>query len=169
LRSKVLDRGYRDIFCDIGLSVPCERALSAAVSLTAWRASETRAAARAAMAASRGEEEVSFWGLAQLGMSTVIFLLAAMAAKQWGLEPSLGKILLTLALYTAGNLIMLRLVREFGMSVSFSLSAVIQLVSVNVVALVFFGERLNAVQATGVVLAIGAVALITLGPYMQRL
>lgn len=123
----------------------------------------------AAKAASGGDENVSFWGLAQLGVSTVIFLLAAMAAKQWGLAPSLAKILLTLALYSAGNLIMLRLIREFGMSVSFSLSAVIQLVSVNVVALVFFGERLNALQATGVALAIAAVALITLGPYMQRL
>lgn len=110
---------------------------------------------------------MSFWGLAQLVISTVIFLLAATAAKQWGLAPSLGKILVTLALYTLGNLIMLRLVREFGMSVSFSLSAVIQLVSVNVVALVFFGERVNALQATGIVLAIAAVALITLGPYLQ--
>ena len=110
---------------------------------------------------------MSFWGLAQLVISTVIFLLAATAAKQWGLAPSLGKILLTLALYTAGNLMMLRLVREFGMSVSFSLSAVIQLVAVNAVALVFFGERVNALQATGIVLAIGAVALITLGPYLQ--
>jgi multidrug transporter EmrE-like cation transporter len=53
------------------------------------------------------------------------------------------------------------------MSVSFSLSAVIQLVAVNAVALVFFGERVNALQATGIVLAIGAVALITLGPYLQ--
>lgn len=112
---------------------------------------------------------MSFWGLAQLGASTVIFLLAAMAAKQWGMAPSFAKIVLTLLLYSAGNLIMLRLIREFGMSVSFSLSAVIQLVSVNVVALAFFGERLNAVQAAGVVLAIAAVALITLGPYMQRL
>lgn len=113
--------------------------------------------------------KVSFWGLAQLGISTVIFLLAATAAKQWGMAPSLAKLLLTLALYSAGNLIMLRLVREFGMSVSFSLSAVIQLVAVNVVALAFFGERLNALQAIGMVLAIAAVALITLGPYMQRL
>ncbi|MDX8443656.1 hypothetical protein [Mesorhizobium australafricanum] len=112
---------------------------------------------------------MSFSGLAQLGASTVMFLLAAAAAKQWGLAPSLGKMLLTLALYSAGNLIMLRLVREFGMSVSFSLSAVIQLVSVNVVALAFFGERLDALQATGVVLAIAAVAPITLGPYMQKL
>ena len=112
---------------------------------------------------------MSFWGLGQLGLSTVMFLLAAMAAKQCGLAPSSAKLLVTLALYTAGNLIMLRLVREFGMSVSFSLSAVIQLVAVNVVALAFFGERLNALQATGVVLAIAAIALITLGPYMQRL
>lgn len=112
---------------------------------------------------------MSFWGLAQLGASTIIFLLAATAAKQWGLAPSLGKIVLTLALYSAGNLVMLRLIREFGMSVSFSLSAVIQLVAVNIVALAFYGERLNAFQATGVVLAIVAVALITLGPYMQRL
>jgi drug/metabolite transporter (DMT)-like permease len=115
----------------------------------------------------RGEGNLSFSGLLQLGFSTVIFLLAATAAKQWGLAPSLGKILLTLALYSLGNLIMLRLIREFGMSVSFSLSAVIQLVSVNVVALVFFGERVNALQATGIVLAIAAVALITLGPYLQ--
>jgi multidrug transporter EmrE-like cation transporter len=40
-------------------------------------------------------------------------------------------------------------------------------VSVNVVALLFFGERVNALQATGIVLAIAAVALITLGPYLQ--
>lgn len=114
-----------------------------------------------------GGWDVSFSGLLQLGFSTVIFLLAATAAKQWGLAPSLGKILLTLALYSLGNLIMLRLIREFGMSVSFSLSAVIQLVSVNVVALLFFGERVNALQATGIVLAVAAVALITLGPYLQ--
>ena len=107
-----------------------------------------------ATALQEGDGKVSFWGLAQLGISTVMFLLAAMAAKQWGMAPSSAKLLLTLALYTAGNLIMLRLVREFGMSVSFSLSAVIQLVSVNVVALAFFGERLNALQATGMVLAI---------------
>lgn len=45
---------------------------------------------------------MSFSGLLQLGFSTVIFLLAATAAKQWGLAPSLGKIALTLALYSLG-------------------------------------------------------------------
>lgn len=110
---------------------------------------------------------MSAWGLGQLGMSTVIFLLAATVAKQWALAPSAGKIVLTLVLYSLGNLIMLRLIREFGMSISFSLSAVIQLVAVNVVALAVYGEKLGALQASGVALAVASVALITLGPYFN--
>ena len=110
------------------------------------------------------ETFVSLSGLLQLGLSTVIFLLAAMSAKSWALAPGVGKIVLTLALYSLGNLIMLRLIREFGMSVSFSLSAVIQLVAVNVVALAWFGESVTSIQAVGIVLAIISVALITLGP-----
>ncbi|MGB3500513.1 MAG: hypothetical protein WBA44_02740 [Mesorhizobium sp.] len=103
-------------------------------------------------------------GLFQLGLSTVIFLLAATMAKYWALGPTLWKLLVTLALYTGGNLIMLRLVREFGMSTAFSLSAVIQLVAVNVIALVFFSERLAPIQSIGLGLAIISVVLITLGP-----
>lgn len=110
---------------------------------------------------------MNFWGLFQLGLSTAVFLLAATVAKYWALAPGFGKLALTLALYTLGNLIMLRLIREFGMGVSLSLSAVIQLVAVNAIALAFFGERLNALQAVGLVLAIVAVALVTLGPYLQ--
>ena len=64
-----------------------------------------------------------------------------------GAGANLGKLLLTLALYSAGNLVMLRLVRDFGMASAFSLSAVIQLVAVNVIALAWFGERLNACRA----------------------
>lgn len=110
---------------------------------------------------------MNVFGIAQLGVSTVIFLLAATAAKHWALAPSFGKIAITLALYTLGNLIMLKLIRDFGMSISLSLSAVIQLVAVNAVALAFFGERLTAIQGVGVALAIVAVALVTLGPYLQ--
>ena len=107
---------------------------------------------------------MNWFGFLQLVISTVIFLLAATVAKHWAMAPTLGKLLLTLALYSAGNLIMLRLVREFGMASAFSLSAVIQLVAVNVIALAWFGERLTTVQSTGVILAIVAVGLITLGP-----
>ena len=110
---------------------------------------------------------MSVSGFAQLGLSTAIFLAAAASAKNWALSPSLGKIVLTLALYSLGNLIMLRLVREFGMATAFSLSAVIQLVAVNVIALAVFGERLNTLQSGGIVLAVVAVGLITLGPQIS--
>ncbi|MDQ2634134.1 MAG: hypothetical protein M3Y78_10395 [Pseudomonadota bacterium] len=107
---------------------------------------------------------MSIWGALQLVFATVIFLLAATVAKHWALVPSLGKILLALALYSLGNLIMLRLVRDFGMATAFSLSAVIQLVAVNLIALAYFGERLGMVQGAGIALAVVAMAMITLGP-----
>ena len=107
---------------------------------------------------------MSLSGFLQLALSTVIFLLAATMAKSWALAPGIGKLVLTLLLYSAGNLIMLRLVREFGMASAFSLSAVIQLVAVNVIALAWFNERLSVMQGSGIALAILAVGLITLGP-----
>ncbi|MEW9806334.1 hypothetical protein [Mesorhizobium marinum] len=107
---------------------------------------------------------MSIWGLLQLAVATVIFLLAATVAKQWAIAPHVGKIVLALALYSAGNLVMLKLVRDFGMASAFSLSAIIQLVAVNLIAIAWFGERLGAVQSAGVVLAVVAVAMITLGP-----
>ncbi len=110
---------------------------------------------------------MSFSGLFQLVLSTVIFLVAATVAKQWALAPSMGKLILTLLLYSGGNLIMLRLVREFGMSTSFSLSAVIQLVAVNLIALIFFAEKLQPIQSVGIGLAIISVVLITLGPMLM--
>jgi hypothetical protein len=111
---------------------------------------------------------VSFFGLLQLGLSTAIFLLAATVAKSWALAPGIGKLVLALLLYSAGNLVMLRLVREFGMASAFSLSAVIQLVAVNVIALAWFGERLSIMQGSGIALAVLAVALITIGPVVGK-
>jgi glucose uptake protein GlcU len=107
---------------------------------------------------------MSIWGLLQLGLAVIVFLFAATAAKQWAISPSIAKIVLTLVLYSAGNLIMLKLVRDFGMASAFSLSAIIQLVAVNLIALIYFGERLGMIQGAGVVLAVVAVAMITLGP-----
>lgn len=109
---------------------------------------------------------MSLSGLFQLGLSTAIFLIAAMVAKSWALSPSAGKLVLTLALYSAGNLVMLRLVREFGMASAFSLSAVIQLVAVNVIAIAWFGEQLSLLQSAGIVLAIVAVGMMTIGPLL---
>jgi glucose uptake protein GlcU len=88
-------------------------------------------------------------GLIQLGLSTLGFVLAATFAKSWVLSPALGKLAITLILYSLGNLIMLRLVREFGMAPAFSLSALVQLVAINMIALLFFGERLPRYNSPG--------------------
>jgi drug/metabolite transporter (DMT)-like permease len=114
----------------------------------------------------RGDGDMTALGLGQLGASTVIFLLAASAAKGWALQPTYWRLGLVILLYTAGNLIMLRLIRDFGMGVALSLSAVIQLVAVNIVAFAWFGERVGMIEGLGILVAIVAVALITLGPYL---
>ena len=53
------------------------------------------------------------------------------------------------------------------LSAAFSLTAVIQLVAINAVAILAFGERLGRIEAVGVALAIVSVALITLGPALS--
>lgn len=96
-------------------------------------------------------------------IATVSFVAAASAAKGWAVAD--GKwtwLCLTLGLYTMGNLVMLRLVRELGMGVALSLSAIIQLVAINVLALTVFGERVSPLQGTGLALALVAIAMITL-------
>lgn len=103
--------------------------------------------------------------IALLSASTVAFLAAASSAKAWALsQNSWFWLVLTLALYTLGNLIMLRLIRDVGMGIALSLSAIVQLVAVNVIALTVFGERLSPIQSAGIALAILAVAMITLSP-----
>lgn len=109
-------------------------------------------------------EGVTAKSLILLAVACLIFLAAASAAKTWAIAPSAGKILLTLALYTAGNLIMLYLIRQIGMATAFSLSAVLQLIAVNAVAILVFGERVGLLEGLGIALAVAAVALITLGP-----
>ena len=111
---------------------------------------------------------MSLSALLQLAVSTALYVLAAACAKSWALAPSAPKIVLTLTLYTIGNLIMLRLVRTFGMSAAFSLTAVLQLVAINALAILAYGEKLGRLEAIGVALAIASVTLITLGPALSR-
>jgi multidrug transporter EmrE-like cation transporter len=107
---------------------------------------------------------MSPFNLLQFAAAAAIFMIAAISAKSWALSPSLAKIVLTLALYTLGNVLMMRLVRSVGMSTAFSLSAVLQLIAINIVAILAFGERLGWMQGLGVALGVVSVALITLGP-----
>lgn len=114
-----------------------------------------------------GPEPMKPFALVQLCVACAIFIAAAGSAKAWALSPSAWKVVQTMALYTAGNLMMLRLVRQLGMATAFSLSAVLQLVAVNALAVLVYGERVGPIEGLGLVLAVVAIALITLGPRLS--
>ncbi len=106
--------------------------------------------------------------LVQLGVATTVFIAAASGAKAWAASPSALKLAATLLLYTAGNLLMLRLVRQLGMATAFSVSAVLQLLAVNLLAIFWFGERVGWIEGAGLCLAVLAVALTILGPRLGQ-
>jgi glucose uptake protein len=65
-----------------------------------------------------------------------------------------------LALFTVGNLMMVRLMRESGLAVAISVSSVVQLVIIGLVAWFIFGERPTGLQIAGMALGVVAVAMI---------
>ena len=82
-------------------------------------------------------------------------VLRAFAASSWWPTAALA-----LSLFTVGNLMMVRLMRESGLAVPIAVSSVAQLVLITLVAVVVFGERLSLVQGIGLALGVVSVALI---------
>ncbi len=95
-----------------------------------------------------------------LGTAMMVFLSASAALRRYVDLPALWLILVALALYSLGNLMMVRLMRESGMGVAISVSAVLQLLMANFVAIAVFGERPSATQLAGIALGVVAVLLI---------
>lgn len=99
-----------------------------------------------------------------LGVSTLAFVGAASAAKVWARsDDSVPWLAGTLALYTFGNLIVLKLIRDVGMGVALGLSAAAQLLAVNIVAFAVFGERFTALQTLGLLLAAISIVMVAAG------
>lgn len=65
-----------------------------------------------------------------------------------------------LCLFTLGNLMMVRLMRESGLAVAISVSSIVQLVLIGVIAWFVFNERPTNMQLAGMALGVVAVALI---------
>jgi glucose uptake protein len=65
-----------------------------------------------------------------------------------------------LVLFSAGNLMMVRLMRESGLGVAIAVSSAVQLVLIGIVAVLVFGERPTPLQLAGMVLGMVAVAMI---------
>ena len=98
--------------------------------------------------------------LVWLGGATLAFLVAAALLRSYVDSSRVALVVVALVLYTAGNLMMVRLMRDGGMAVAISVSAVLQLVLANAVAMGVFGERPGPTQAAGILLGIVAVTLI---------
>jgi glucose uptake protein len=92
-----------------------------------------------------------------LAISAVIFVGAATASRTYVATTNWLWVLLSMSLYIIGNLIMLRLMREGGLGLAVSISAIAQLILANIIAFLVFNERLTGVQTAG--LALGLVAM----------
>lgn len=97
-------------------------------------------------------------------LAAVVFVAAAGCAKLYVLEPAWSRLLGALALYTVGNLMVIRVLREVGLGLAMSVSTVVQLIVVNLMAVLLFRERLTGPQYVGVALGVAAVALMMLPP-----
>ncbi len=91
-----------------------------------------------------------------------IFIGGATASRAYIANNNMLVLILSLALYCVGNLMMVRLMREGGLGLAISASSIAQLVVVNVIAFIVFGERLSLQQLAGVGLGIVAMILMLL-------
>ncbi|MDO9415000.1 hypothetical protein [Pararhizobium sp.] len=97
----------------------------------------------------------AFW----LFLATAIFMGGATTSRAYIGNDNILWLLLSLSLYVVGNLIMLKLMRTGGLGLAISLSAIVQLVLVNLIAFSVFGERLSLMQMAGVGLGIVSMGL----------
>lgn len=95
-----------------------------------------------------------------LAGAMAIFLTAASALRAYVDTAQVWLIAVALVLYCAGNLMMVRVMRDGGMAVAITVSAVLQLVLGTLVAVAFFHERPTLLQWSGIALGVVAVALV---------
>lgn len=91
--------------------------------------------------------------------SSAIFMAAATASRTYVSTSNVLWVVLSMCLYVAGNLIMLKLMREGGLGLAISISAITQLLLVNLIAFSYFGERLSNLQIGGLALGVAAMVL----------
>ena len=94
--------------------------------------------------------------------ATAVFIGAATASRVYIGTTNILYLLFSLSLYIVGTLMMVKLMREGGLGLAISLSAITQLLIINIIAFLFFGERLSGTQLAGVCLGILAMGLMLL-------
>jgi glucose uptake protein len=97
-------------------------------------------------------------GLAILAVAIAIFITAASLSRLYVSDGRILFVVLAMTLFTVGNLLMIRIMREIGLGLAVSLATFAQLMLVNLVAFTFFQERPAPLQVAG--LALGAVSML---------
>jgi small multidrug resistance pump len=95
-----------------------------------------------------------------LAGAMAVFVLANSVLRSYSASTHVPTLLGALLLFTLGNLMMVRLMRESGLALAISISSVAQLVLISLVAFLWFGERPTPRQLAGMALGVVAVVLI---------
>jgi glucose uptake protein len=112
--------------------------------------------------AAAGTEARRMSALIVLALAVPCFLAGASLSRLYVADGRVIILILGLSFYTVGNILMVRLIRETGLGAAISVSTILQLLLVNLVAFAVFGERPAPPQVLGIALGIVAVALILL-------
>ena len=95
-----------------------------------------------------------------LAGAMAVFVTANTVLRAYSASAQVWMLVAALGLFTLGNLMMVRLMREGGLAVAISVSSIVQLVLIGMVAWFVFGERPTGLQIAGMALGVVAVALI---------
>jgi small multidrug resistance pump len=95
-----------------------------------------------------------------LAGAMAVFVLANSVLRGYSASSHGPTLVGALLLFTLGNLMMVRLMRESGLALAISISSVAQLVLISLVAFLWFGERPTPRQLAGMALGVAAVVLI---------
>ena len=103
---------------------------------------------------------MSAGSLLWLGVAMAVFVLANSVLRTYAASSHVPTLIGALLLFSLGNLMMVRLMRESGLALAISVSSVAQLVLISAVAVLWFGEKPSPRQIAGMALGIAAVVLI---------
>lgn len=95
-----------------------------------------------------------------LGLAMAVFIAANSVLRTYAASSWWPTLAVALLLFSVGNVMMVRLMRESGLALPIALSSVAQLVLITLVAVVWFGERPTGLQLAGLGLGVVAVAMI---------
>lgn len=95
-----------------------------------------------------------------LCVAMAVFITANSVLRAYVANAQIAVLIGALMLFSIGNLMMVRVMRESGLAVAISISSIVQLVMIGLVAWFIFGERPTGLQIAGMALGVVAVAMI---------